>query len=268
MQVVRVQHGGPRYGIVDESGTTVELLRGEPFGHGLTDLTGETVPLATARLLPPVTPTKVLAVGRNYAEHIQEMGFPTGEVPSVFLKPLQSLVPDGGVVVLPPRSVSEHVEHEAELAIIIGRRARNTRADEAADVIFGYTCANDVSARDLQRSDPQLTRGKGFDTFCPLGAAIETAVSPFDSYEIVCRVNGQERQRASTDQMIFSIPYLIEFLSSWTTLEPGDVVLTGSPAGTTALEPGDRVEIEVPGVALLTHGVAAAESMSAERQPA
>ena len=254
MRIVRVDHhGGPRYGVLD--GDTVALLRGDPYDGGGHDRSGESVALASVRLLPPTTPTKVLAVGRNFAAHAKEVGLRTGAVPSVFLKPLQTLVPDGGEVVLPPRSVSAVVEHEGELGVVIGRRARNVRAADAAQVILGYTCANDVSARDLQRSDPQLTRGKGFDTFCPLGAAVETDVSPFEEYELVCRVNGEVRQRATTADMLFPIPELIEFLTSWTTLEPGDVVLTGSPAGTAPLEPGDQVEVEVRDVALLTHRV-------------
>jgi 2-keto-4-pentenoate hydratase/2-oxohepta-3-ene-1,7-dioic acid hydratase in catechol pathway len=253
VRLVRVDRGGPRYGVLDDDRSTVQLLRDHPFA-GL-DLTGETTTLAESPALVPVTPTKVLAVGRNYAQHAVEMGLPMGAQPSVFLKPLQSLLPHDRDVVLPPRDLSTHVEHEAELAVVIGREARHVKAAEAFDHILGFTCADDVSARDLQRGDPQLTRGKGFDTFCPLGLAVDTDVSGDRDYEITCSVNGEERQRATTADLIFPIPFLIEWFSAWTTLMPGDVVLTGSPAGTGPLLPGDQVEIAVTGVASLRHGV-------------
>jgi 2-keto-4-pentenoate hydratase/2-oxohepta-3-ene-1,7-dioic acid hydratase in catechol pathway len=255
VRIVRVDHGygHGRYGLLDDDHSTVRLLTGHPFAE--LDLTGETTTLAESRPLVPVTPSKVLAVGRNYAQHATEMGLPLGEQPSVFLKPPQSLLAHGHDVVLPPRDLSGHVEHEAELAVVIGRAARNVKAADAFDHILGFTCADDVSARDLQRGDPQLTRGKGFDTFCPLGLAIDTDVSADRDYEITCSVNGVQRQRASTAELIFPIPFLIEWLSAWTTLVPGDVVLTGSPAGTGPLQPGDQVEIAVTGVASLHHGV-------------
>lgn len=252
MRLVRVDHGVPRYGVLEGDGT-VRLLRGEPFDA--LDFTGYTTALSRSPALVPVTPTKVLAVGRNYARHAEEMGLALGDDPSVFLKPLQALVPHGGDVVLPPPGLSRHVEHEAELAVVIGREARNVRAADAFGHILGFTCADDVSARDLQRGDPQLTRGKGFDTFCPLGMAIETEVCADADYEVTCHVNGEERQRASTAELIFPVPFLIEWLSAWTTLVPGDVVLTGSPAGTGPLVPGDRVDVAITGVASLTHGV-------------
>ena len=257
MRVVRVDCGEPRYGVLDDDLDddldTVRLLHGEPFGE--LDLSGQVTTLSESPALVPVTPTKVLAVGRNYARHAEEMGLVLGEVPSVFLKPPQSLLAHGGDVILPPPDVSGRVEHEAELAVVIGRTARNVRADDAFDHILGFTCADDVSARDLQRGDPQLTRGKGFDTFCPLGMAIETDVRADTDYEITCKVNGEERQRATTAELIYSIPFLVEWLSAWTTLVPGDVVLTGSPAGTGPLAAGDCVEIAVTGLSRLRHGV-------------
>ncbi|WP_426246491.1 fumarylacetoacetate hydrolase family protein [Nocardioides sp. LHG3406-4] len=255
MRIVRVDHDGPRYAELDEDGSTLRLLRGDPFGE--LDHSGETSTLAASPALVPVTPTKVLAVGRNYARHAEEMGLALGDNPSVFLKPLQTLLAHDGDVVLPPTDLSGHVEHEAELAVVIGRTARNVKAVDAFDHILGFTCADDVSARDLQRGDPQLTRGKGFDTFCPLGMFIETDVRDTD-YEVTCHVNGEERQRASTAELIYPIPFLIEWLSAWTTLVPGDVVLTGSPAGTGHLRAGDRVEIAVSGVSSLRHGVVSA----------
>ena len=256
MRLVRVDHGGtPRYGALDAD-SSVRLLDGDPFGEPT--FSGSVTSLSASPALVPVTPTKVVAVGRNYAKHASEMGFALDANPSVFLKPLQTLLPHGGSVVLPPTSLSDHVEHEAELAVVIGRKANRVRAEDVFDHILGFTCADDVSARDLQRGDPQLTRGKGFDTFCPLGPAIETDVSAGVDHEIVCRVNGLERQRASTAEMLFSIPYLVQWISAWTTLEPGDVILTGSPAGTGPLSPGDQVEIEISGVGSLSHTVVAA----------
>lgn len=255
MRLVRVDHGGtPRYGALSPD-DIVHLLEGDPFGE--LSFSGEITALSSSPALVPVTPTKVIAVGRNYAGHASEMGFELESNPSVFLKPLQTLLPHGGSVVLPPTTLSGHVEHEAELAVVVGREARNVRAADAFDHILGFTCADDVSARDLQRGDPQLTRGKGFDTFCPLGMSIETNVSTDGEHEIVCRVNGVERQRATATEMLFPIPYLVEWITAWTTLEPGDVILTGSPGGTGPLSPGDQVEIEISGVGSMTHGVLA-----------
>lgn len=255
MRIVRVDRGGPRYGVLSDDGRTVRLMADEPFGEGR--LTDEYTTLSESPALVPVTPSKVLAIGRNYAQHAEEVGLSIGGEPSSFIKPLQTLVPHDGAVVLPPRELSTRVEHEAELAIVIRRTARNVAADDAFDYVLGFTCANDVTARDLQRSDPQLTRGKGFDTFCPLGLAIETDVRADVNYEVTCRVNGEERQRGNTKELIYPIPYLIEWLSAWTTLVPGDVILTGSPAGSGELHPGDRVDISIEGVASLSHVVAA-----------
>jgi 2-keto-4-pentenoate hydratase/2-oxohepta-3-ene-1,7-dioic acid hydratase in catechol pathway len=186
------------------------------------------------------------------------MGFELGVAPAVFMKPLQTLVPPDGTVVLPPTSLSSKVEHEGELAVVIGKRARNVKAADAAGYVLGFTCANDVSARDLQKKDTHITRGKGFDTFCPLGPWIETDVDLTAHLAVSCSVNGEERQAGSTRELIYDIPTLIEHLTEWTTLEPGDVILTGSPAGTGPLEPGDAVEVSVEGVGTLRHTVAAA----------
>ena len=156
---------------------------------------------------------------------------------------------------LPPRSLSTHVEHEAELAIIIGKTARFVSAADAFDHILGYTCANDVSARDLQRSDPQLTRGKGFDTFCPVGPWIETDLDPVAGVRLRCSVNGALRQDGSTADMTYGIPFIIEYLSGFATLYPGDLILTGSPGGTEPLHAGDQIDIEIEGIGTLTNGV-------------
>lgn len=256
VRLVRVEIGSARrYGALE--GSTIALFDRSPFGGG--SPSGESVTLDDCRLLPPVEPTKIIAIGRNYAAHAEEMGLTLGAVPSVFIKPLQTLVGHGDDVVLPPRRLSTEVEHEGELAVVIGRRARNVSPSELADVVFGLTCANDVSARDIQRSDPQLTRGKGFDTFCPLGPHVLTDVPLDEHLEVTCTVNGELRQRGSTRDLIFDIPTLVAHLSEWTTLMPGDVILTGSPAGTGPLRPGDRVEVEVAGVGVLEHGVEVAE---------
>lgn len=232
------------------------LLGGFPEPPRVAVETGR-VGLAAAELLVPVEPTKVVAIGRNYAAHAAEVGLPLGSAPSVFLKPLQCLVGDGGQVMLPPRRLSTRVEHEGELAIVIGRAARRVTAAEAHEYVLGFTCADDVTARDLQRSDPQLTRGKGFDTFCPLGPWVETAVSLDDPVEVTCTVNGELRQSGETGSLLFDLRSLIAFVSEWTTLVPGDVILTGSPAGSAVLVPGDEVEVSVSGVGVLRHTVVA-----------
>ncbi len=206
--------------------------------------------------LVPTVPTKILAIGRNYRAHAREMNMVIGDVPSAFMKPLQSLVPHHGVVVLPPPELDSNVEHEAEVAIVIGRRARNVHRDDAHEYVFGLTCADDVSARTVQRSDPTNLRGKGFDTFCPLGPWVETGASIHGTYAVRGSVNGEVRQEGSTSEMVFDMPSLVEFLSSWTTLEPGDVILTGSPAGTGRIVAGDTVTISVDGVGTLEHAVA------------
>jgi 2-keto-4-pentenoate hydratase/2-oxohepta-3-ene-1,7-dioic acid hydratase in catechol pathway len=256
MRVVRVglrsgSAPGHGYGILAKDGETVALIAGLPYADGGREPTGETVRLSDVTLLVPVEPSKILAVGRNFAAHAEEMGLALGGPPSVFMKPLQTLVAEGGDVVLP--SSSAKVEHEGEIAVVIGRTARNVSKADAADYVFGFTCANDVSARDFQKGDPQITRGKGFDTFCPLGPWIETDVSLTQERGLSCTVNGELRQSGSTRDLIYDIPTMIEWLSSWTTLLPGDVVLMGSPGGTGPLLPGDKVEVEVEGVGVLTH---------------
>jgi 2-keto-4-pentenoate hydratase/2-oxohepta-3-ene-1,7-dioic acid hydratase in catechol pathway len=258
VRVVRVEYDGAiRYAIAHADSAQVDLLAGDPFTAADRDQVIGTVPLDACRLLVPVEPTKILAVGRNYAAHAAEMNLELGAVPSVFIKPLQTLVPHGGQVVLPDRALSTKVQHEGELAVVIGAVARNVRKEDVGGYILGYTCADDVSARDLQKSDPQITRGKGFDTFCPLGPHVETDVTVAATYEVTCTVNGQLRQKGTTDDMIFDIPTQIEFLSAFTTLVPGDVILTGSPVGTGDLVPGDEVEVSIGGVAALRHSVVA-----------
>lgn len=245
---------GPRYAAL--RGDTAHILEGAPYDEAGRVETGESVPLDEAQLLVPCEPSSIFAVGRNYAEHAKEMGFDLSEQPSVFMKPVVSLLDPGGTVVLPPTDVSGHVEHEAEMVVVIGKQGRHIRAEDALDHIFGYTVADDVSARDIQRSDTHIMRGKGFDTFCPLGPWIETDLTP-EELPVRCSVNGELRQDGNTRDLLFDVPALISSVSAWTTLRPGDVILTGSPSGTGPLVDGDRVEIEVGGVGTLVHHVAA-----------
>lgn len=206
-----------------------------------------------ATLLPPVTPTKIVCVGRNYADHAKELGNEAPSEPILFLKPPSALLASEGTIVRP--SQSQLVHHEAELAIVIGREAKDVSARAWRDHVRGFTCANDVTARDLQRKDVQFTRGKGFDTFCPVGPFVETDLDPADLH-VVARVNGDVRQDGRTSQMIFSCAFLVEFISSIMTLLPGDLILTGTPAGVGPLEAGDVVEVEIDGLGILRNAVA------------
>jgi 2-keto-4-pentenoate hydratase/2-oxohepta-3-ene-1,7-dioic acid hydratase in catechol pathway len=212
------------------------------------------LPLESVRLLPPVLPGKIICVGRNYVEHAREHDSEVPEVPLLFLKPPSTIIGPGDKILLPPQS--QRVEHEAELAVVIGRRGRWISPEQATDHVLGYTIANDVTARDLQFRDGQWTRGKGFDTFCPFGPWIETEFDPADAL-VTCHVNGEMRQMASTRDMVFSVRQVIAFISSVMTLEPGDLLLTGTPAGVGLLVPGDVVEVTIAGLGTLRNPVAA-----------
>ena len=204
-------------------------------------------------LLPPVIPSKIICVGRNYAAHAAEHDAEIPEIPLIFLKPPSTIIPHGGTIFLPPQS--KQVEHEAELAVVIGKTGRWIPPEEAHDHILGFTIANDVSARDLQFQDGQWTRGKGFDTFCPLGPWIETDFDPADAV-VTCHVNEEMRQMASTRDMVFNIRQLIVYASSVMTLFPGDILLTGTPAGVNTLQDGDIVQIAIEGIGTLSNEVA------------
>ncbi len=201
--------------------------------------------------LPP--PSKIVCVGRNYLEHARELGNDVPERPLLFLKPSSSLIGDGDAIVLP--SQSGQVEHEGEVGVVIGRSARNVAAADAMTFVAGFAPLNDVTARDLQRSDGQWTRAKGFDTFCPLGSTTPADGIDPAGLEVICRVNGEVRQRGHTSEMAFPIPVIIEFISSVMTLLPGDVIATGTPAGVGALRRGDVVEVEIPGIGRLNNPV-------------
>jgi 2-keto-4-pentenoate hydratase/2-oxohepta-3-ene-1,7-dioic acid hydratase in catechol pathway len=198
----------------------------------------------------------VVCVGRNYLEHARELGNEVPERPLLFFKPPSSVIAPGEAIVLPPES--QRVEHEGEIAVIIGRRARHVSAEDAWSHVAAIAPLNDVTARDLQKTDGQWARAKGFDTFCPIGAAVPLERVDRDALEVICRVNGEERQRGRAAQMAFPIPVLIAYISGIMTLEPGDVIATGTPAGVGPLAPGDIVEVEIPGVGKISNPVQAA----------
>jgi 2-keto-4-pentenoate hydratase/2-oxohepta-3-ene-1,7-dioic acid hydratase in catechol pathway len=213
------------------------------------------MPLSAADLLPPVTPQKIICVGRNYRDHARELGNEVPVEPLIFFKPLSSLLEPGGTVLLP--KASSRVDYEGELVLVIGKRVRKLAEDaDLRGVIRGWTLADEVSARDLQKKDVQWARAKGFDTFCPLGPFVSDEIDPIEGVTIETHVNGEVRQRASTADFIFGIPKLLSFISEAFTLEPGDVILTGTPAGVGQLQPGDQVEVMVEGLGTLRHGVA------------
>jgi 2-keto-4-pentenoate hydratase/2-oxohepta-3-ene-1,7-dioic acid hydratase in catechol pathway len=202
-------------------------------------------PLADVKLLAPSEPTKILCVGRNYVEHAKELGNEVPKIPLIFMKPPSSVISNGETIILPPQSAQ--VEHEGELVVVIGKRGRHITTENSKKHILGYTVGNDVTARDLQNSDSQWTRAKGFDTFCPFGPWIDTEFDPADSV-VTCRVNGQMRQMASTRDMVFNVGVLISYISSVMTLESGDLIFTGTPSGVGQLKDGDEVSVEIEGL--------------------
>ena len=248
MRIARFSHQDAiKFGIVDEGELVV--LAGDPMFAGY-DTTGERVPLGDVALLAPVIPrSKVVCVGRNYRDHAAEMGNDVPDAPLLFFKPNTSVIGPGDAIVLPPQS--QRVDFEGELAAVIGRIAKNVPADKALEYVFGYTVANDVTARDLQRSDGQWSRAKGFDTFCPLGPAIETEFDLNGGAQLTTRVNGEVKQQAPLSDMFFSLPEIIEYASAAFTLLPGDVILTGTPAGVGPIVAGDTVEVEITGLGTL-----------------
>ena len=211
----------------------------------------EPIPLSAAELLAPVTPSKIVCVGRNYRDHVREMGDDLPSEPLIFLKPPSSLLSSGGVIRMP--ASSERVDHEGELVLVIGRRVSNLKPEEWRQALRGYTLANDVTARDLQKKDDQWTRAKGFDTFCPVGPFVSDELDPEAGLTIETRVNGELRQHGSTLDFIFHIPVLLAWITSIMTLEPGDIVLTGTPAGVGPLKAGDRVEVTMSGLGTLVN---------------
>ncbi|MBA3284550.1 MAG: fumarylacetoacetate hydrolase family protein [Nitrosopumilus sp.] len=213
----------------------------------------EFINIANVKLLPPISPSKIVCVGRNYSEHAAELGNDIPKEPLLFLKAPSSIITEGESIVLPKQS--NQVEHEGELAVVIGRICKNLSAtDNPLNYIFGYICLNDVTARDLQRFDVQFTRAKSFDTFCPISAIIETDLDISD-IQVITRVNGVIKQIGRTSQMVFSVPYLIRYISNQMTLNAGDIIATGTPAGVSKLNLGDVCEVEIEDIGILRNGV-------------
>jgi 2-keto-4-pentenoate hydratase/2-oxohepta-3-ene-1,7-dioic acid hydratase in catechol pathway len=263
MKYCLFQHNGaPHYGLVESVGgheviTRVFLDSGEsplPDEDSRTERISH-VAMEAARLLAPVSPSKIICVGRNYRDHVQELG---NEVPTnllIFSKPPSSIIGPGEVVRRP--KLSERVDHEAELGVVIGTRCHKLRDDEdVRPFIHGYTCLNDVTARDLQKVDEQWTRAKGFDTFCPVGPVIVNELNPWNGVGVTCRVNGEVRQQGNTKEFIFPLGNIIRYIANVMTLFPGDLIATGTPAGVSPLNAGDVVEVEVDGVGILKNSVA------------
>jgi 2-keto-4-pentenoate hydratase/2-oxohepta-3-ene-1,7-dioic acid hydratase in catechol pathway len=215
-------------------------------------------PLETFTLLPPVRPSKIVCVGRNYRDHAAELGNEVPKEPLLFFKPTSSLLPSGGVIQMP--SLSRRIDFEGELAIVIGRRCRNLASgDDLRPYIRGYVLVNDVTARDIQKSDGQWTRGKGFDTFCPCGPIVSNEIDPAfgDPVTVTTHLNGELRQSGSTADLIFPIPELLVYITACMTLEPGDLIPTGTPAGVGPMQSGDRVQVAIAGLGALTNTLAA-----------
>lgn len=255
MKICRLIHPStqkPVYGIMEDR--TIHILSGDLSHENLQlDDRRESLPLEDAKLLPPVEPSKVVCVGRNYKEHAAELGNPMPERPLLFLKPPSAVIGHEERIVLPPDS--ERVEHEGELAVVIGRKAKNVgESEDPLSYILGLTCLNDVTARDLQREDVQFTRAKSFDTFCPIGPYVVTGLDPSD-LKVETSVNGEVRQSGRTSDMAFPVPYLIRYISRVMTLEPGDVIATGTPSGVGPLRAGDTVEVFVEGLGVLRNAV-------------
>ena len=259
MRIARYTTGGdPAYGVVE--GDEVAAIEPHPFSPFV--FSGDRHALADVRLLAPVIPSKVVAIGRNYADHAREMGGEAPAEPVMFLKPSTAVVGPGDPVAYPP-SVTR-LDHEGELAVVIGRLARDVPRERALDVVLGYTCANDVTARDQQQADGQWTRGKGYDSFCPLGPWIETSLDPAAS-RVTTTLNGEARQDAPTSLLLHDVAYLVAYVTRVMTLLPGDVLLTGTPAGVGPMEVGDEVSVTVEGVGTLTNRVVARPPHDAAR---
>lgn len=249
MKTCRYRHGGTeRWGVIE--GDQVRPLTGEPWAGGLAE--GKPLALSEVTLLAPVRPSKVVCVGRNYVAHARELGNEMPKQPLLFLKPPSAVIGPLEPIRCPPQSTD--VQHEAELGVVVGRALSRAGAAEARQATFGWTCVNDVTARDIQREEKQFTRAKGFDTFCPVGPWVDTSLDWAD-LAVSCRVNGAERQRGSTRDMAFDPYALLAYISNVMTLWPGDLVATGTPEGVGRLQPGDWVEVEVSGLGILRNPV-------------
>ncbi|MCC3271118.1 fumarylacetoacetate hydrolase family protein [Arthrobacter zhangbolii] len=255
MRIARfVQDSDPAYGVVggEEGNEEIAVIKGDPFFSGV-QLTGERHKLEDVRLLAPIIPrSKVVGIGRNYADHAAEMGNDVPPAPLMFLKPNTSVIGPNDPVVLP--SFSDEVSYEAELAVVIGRICKDVPVERVNEVIFGYTCANDLTARDAQRTDDQWARAKGFDTSCPLGPWIETELDP-ENTEVRGYLDGELVQDGNTSSMIWGVKELVSYVSQAFTLLPGDVILTGTPAGVGIISDGQRFEVDIEGIGRLVNTV-------------
>ena len=258
MRIVRFSPGpdsglgvDPLFGVLEDD-ATITVITGDPIYSGI-QKTAATVAVSKVRLLAPVIPrSKVVCIGKNYADHAAEMGSVVPEEPIIFLKPNTSVIGPNDTIVWP--DMSERVDHEAELAIVIGRLCKDVPAEKVNDVIFGYTIANDVTARDLQKKDGQWTRAKGFDTFCPIGPWIDTDFIP-GTQKITATINGELKQSAQLSDMMFKVPEIINFVSRVMTLLPGDIILTGTPAGIGPMVAGADATMAIEGLGVLTNKV-------------
>jgi len=249
MRIARFSHDGDvAFGVVE--GDEIAEMSAHPFGP--ITFTGQRHGLSAVRLLAPVLPSKVVAIGKNYAEHASEMGGDVPERPLIFLKPSTAVIGSGGAIAYPPSS--QRVDYEGELAVVIGRLCRDVAEEQALEAVLGYTCANDVTARDQQASDGQWSRAKGYDTFCPLGPWIETTLDIAD-LRITTTLNGETKQDGRTSQIVHKVPSLISYVTACMTLLPGDVILTGTPAGVGPMRIGDEVAVEVEGLGRLANAV-------------
>ncbi len=247
--IIRFSYGGRvRYGLL--TGARLRLYEGSPFAGGKPGK--KTAPLEKVKILAPCRPSKVVAIGRNYKAHAEEFNSPLPPEPMVFLKPPSSVIGPGQNIILP--AFSKRVDHEAELAVVIGKKCRSVTPEEATDYILGYTCLNDVSARDLQKKDVQWARAKGFDTFCPLGPVIALDIDP-TKLRVRALLNKKLKQSAKTSDMIFDVYFILSHVSQVMTLNPGDVIATGTPAGVGPMKSGDVITIEVKGIGRLTNPV-------------
>jgi 2-keto-4-pentenoate hydratase/2-oxohepta-3-ene-1,7-dioic acid hydratase in catechol pathway len=256
MKYCRFEHEGtPQFGWIETVGGHDQITRIFQFPADIAALESglkklPSTPVADAALLAPVQPSKIVCVGRNYREHAAELGNEVPAEPLIFLKPPSSVIGPGESIVRP--KISARVDHEAELGVVIGKRCRNLKADEdVRPYILGYTCVNDVTARDLQKKDGQWTRGKGFDTFCPVGPVVVDALDPWAGVDVDARVNGQVKQQGNTRDFIFSLDAIICYIAQVMTLLPGDLIATGTPSGVGPLVAGDKVEITVAGIGSL-----------------
>jgi 2-keto-4-pentenoate hydratase/2-oxohepta-3-ene-1,7-dioic acid hydratase in catechol pathway len=251
VKVARFSNGAePRFGIVD--GPELVVLKGHPLVAGY-QTTGERIPLKELKLLAPTIPSKIVCIGKNFADHAAEIGEEVTEEPLIFFKPSSAIIGHGDAIVIPAQS--KQVELEAELCLVIGKLAKNVSEDKALEYLWGVTIANDVTARDLQFGDGQWARSKAFDTFCPLGPWVETEFVP-DSQVIESRINGEVRQNVAISEMVHKIPFIISYVSKNMTLLPGDIILTGSPAGISVINTGDMIECEIEGIGILSNPVA------------